>query len=367
MITAAASFWRKGFPSVLVAVGGIVLSGLILEVALRLAGRGPFVSQAPQITSEPGAVLCPHPQLGLALRPGSYTVQINEGLSYHCQRQPDSPRYCGPGPTGAAAPVLALYGCSLTYGMGVDDTTTFAYQLQRALPHWKVRNYGVPAYGTIQSYLQLRQQLAAGVRPTIVLLHYTALHDARNKLSPVQQKYWREAFQKIPLDEVTTWQKARFPHLPKVATSPLDIRWLALADMPQRWTASQHLASSQAIETLVDHIYDSFQAKSLISQRLLCAFAALCREAEIPLLVVGMTQDRATASTLRYARQTGISTLDPAVDLAAAAYNLQPFDSHPNGLAHRAYTRAILRTLRDLQWVSSPSVLPRFSQQEWRK
>ncbi len=352
--------WR----SVLKILGGVILGLALMELLLRCFGQQAFESQAPRIESRPQAVLCPHPELGLALRPGQFEVTINEGLVYHCRHLSDSSRYCGSGSIQANRPEIALYGCSLTYGMGVEDSLTFAYGLQKALPEWWVHNYGVPAYGTIQSYLQLKRHLAAGRRPGVVVLHYTALHDARNKLSPVQQKYWREAFGKAEARGGESWQQARFPYLPRATPGPINPQFLSLAEMPRRWSLSQFSATSQILEVLLDHIYDGFYPKQRVSKQIILAFAELCRQQQIPFLLVGMTSDEPTQILIDQIKQTNLATLDMDLDLTDPRYNLLPHDSHPNPQAHQQYAQKLLAELLARNWVDQPSVSSRFYERE---
>lgn len=57
----------------------------------------------------------------------------------------------------SSGPALLLFGCSFTFGHGLDDADTIAAELQRKLPNARVFNYGALAYGTAQSWLALRR------------------------------------------------------------------------------------------------------------------------------------------------------------------------------------------------------------------
>lgn len=53
--------------------------------------------------------------------------------------------------------VLAVYGCSFTFGWGLPVEETFCSRLQTMLPQWRVENHGMSGFGTGQSLLQLER------------------------------------------------------------------------------------------------------------------------------------------------------------------------------------------------------------------
>jgi hypothetical protein len=53
--------------------------------------------------------------------------------------------------------VLAVYGCSYTFGHAVASHETFSSLLQAMLPAWRIENRGVSGYGTTQSLLQFQR------------------------------------------------------------------------------------------------------------------------------------------------------------------------------------------------------------------
>jgi hypothetical protein len=74
---------------------------------------------------------------------------------------------------------LAVYGCSFTFGIAVNDDETFCSLLQGTLPLWRIENYGVPDFSQTHNLLQLERN-ARWSRPEFVTFCWIADHLRRN-------------------------------------------------------------------------------------------------------------------------------------------------------------------------------------------
>lgn len=100
------------------------------------------------------------PYLGWVVRPGrNLTTESAAKSGVYETVWPDTSRASRAQRQKKAATRVLLVGCSHTYGMGVPDEATFAAQLNKRFPDICFDNFGVPAYGTYQSYLRVKQQL----------------------------------------------------------------------------------------------------------------------------------------------------------------------------------------------------------------
>lgn len=52
---------------------------------------------------------------------------------------------------------FSAYGCSLTYGLAIAAEETFCSLLQGTFPTWRMENYGVNGYSTVQNLIHLRR------------------------------------------------------------------------------------------------------------------------------------------------------------------------------------------------------------------
>lgn len=124
----------------------------------------------------------PDPELGWRLRPGvrirstkpdSYDVMITTtpaGLRGGTETAPGGATH---------RPRIALFGCSQTFGEGVEDADTYAARLAKAMPQAEVLNFGVHGYGTDQMLLRYERD-GRSYAPDVVVLAFAGFHIARN-------------------------------------------------------------------------------------------------------------------------------------------------------------------------------------------
>ncbi len=118
------------------------------------------------------------PRLGWKFRPGSYSQTLNSGNKVTLKIDPDGSRSNG---TPASGPSIYFVGGSFTSGsIYIEDTQTLPAQLEVLFTGYQVKNFGVPAYGSYQSYLNLEQRLQAEQSPALVIYGFVDFHDMRN-------------------------------------------------------------------------------------------------------------------------------------------------------------------------------------------
>jgi hypothetical protein len=79
-------------------------------------------------------------------------------------------------------PRLMIVGDSYSFGHGVSNEQTYAYQLASMLPDWDVMNLAVSATGTDQNYI-MYEQYGEKFSPNVVLLGFYLLDFNRNTFS----------------------------------------------------------------------------------------------------------------------------------------------------------------------------------------
>jgi hypothetical protein len=335
----------------------------LAEGALRVMGYRPYHFPPFSIVAEPATTLVPHAEWGLALRPGKFTVTMNEALTYHATHLPDSLR--GPAPivfdTLLDLENIHFYGCSFTYGMGVDDEETFSHLLQqKTLSRTRIRNLGVPGHGTLQSYLRLRAELSAGRRPNRVFLCYAAFHDERNVLSPHYREHLHYGFLNMSpavSEEFSGGTGADFPY-GQLSGDSLVIQAVEVTEIFKPLP----LRESSALVNLVQSILLEKQHAALDGEAVTLAIIqkmqALCQAEGIPFTVLSITGDADTKAALARFKEAGIPVFDMGIDIGSPRYNNHPHDSHPNPLAHRIYADSLLDYLRRRLFTMGLPLLP---------
>ncbi len=179
--------WRKRVAFVVALALLLTITTFVAaELTVRALGYAPRTKARFNEVVEPGGSLYTvHPTLGCQMRPGHYRVTMGTGYSFSATHMANTLRVTAldDRPDHAAGrPEIWLLGDSFTYGYGVDDEYTFPWRLQAQMPDYKIINFGVPAYSTVQSLIQLRETLAKGRRPRAAVVLYFAEHDSRNTM-----------------------------------------------------------------------------------------------------------------------------------------------------------------------------------------
>lgn len=312
-----------------------------LEIALLILGYRPYRQVEFKIESTPDNCLISHPSLGFALHPGTFRVTINEGLSYRATHGADSLRITSYEQQEETLPAIWLLGCSYTYGMGLDDSLSFPFLVNKSLPQFSAKNFGVPGYGNVQGYFQLQQQLAVHSPPAWVIVNYANFHDERNALTPAYRRDLFMGFQRSNAAVGTRMRTAAIPYVATAMPAGFQIRPCPWDSIYQNWEYRETFASVNFLQDVSDQRQSRKMDKTGATLYIFQQLKVLCDQHDIRLLVTGITPSLETKNTLQKLRKQGIETLDMAVDLNKEEYRNAPYDDHPNAKANAIFAKHI--------------------------
>ncbi len=184
----------------LVAVGAVLVTVLVLEGVARLRLTPVDRDGLPHVGAdaelqrrlewraragerrEAWAIDVPDPVLGWRPRPGFQTRSARPG-AFDVAVSINAQGLRGRTPVALAKTPgvtrIAVFGCSQTFGSGVEDEETFSARLAAALPGVEVLNFGVHGFGTDQMLLRWERE-GARYAPDIVVLAFAYYHLDRN-------------------------------------------------------------------------------------------------------------------------------------------------------------------------------------------
>ena len=309
----------------------------VAEAIARWRGATVWDPQPAPLSVSPGDRLYrADPALGYGMLPGRFTVRFPTGDAFTLTNGEDSLRRSRPAgqASPAEAPALWIFGCSFSYGWGVDDEDVYAWHLQEALPRWDVTNFSVNGYGTLQSLLQLEEALDERPAPAVVVLAYAAFHDARNTFLRERRKRVAPFSALGPLVQ------------PFARLDPDDWLQVQMADVTYRegpgirWSALAHTAEQRWND------WESRQVDSArVTEVLIARFVRTARAAGARVIVAGIAGR--FESVLTNAQAAGAEPLMLAVDLSAPGMRNPPPDGHPSPRAHRRYAQRLLRAVQE--------------------
>jgi hypothetical protein len=211
---------------------------------------------------------------------------------------------------------LAVYGCSLTYGVAIPADETFCSLLQGMFPTWRVENHGVSAYGTSHNLIQLERETRWN-KPNLVSFCWIEQHLLRNvaaiswvkhlsepRTQPTEERMPRAA---LGPDGTLEMESVRFPRL--------DLLGIDFADFaPNRY--------------YVDLVcFRLFERANAIVTGYGGHFFVTTLQGHLSAVLAGLLA------------KSGIPVVDAS--LTGNEYLCLPDDFHPNALANRIYAERI--------------------------
>ena len=238
-------------------------------------------------------------------------------------------------------PTISVYGCSNTFGWGLNDEETYLWQLQSACPDHTIRNYGVSGYSLYQMLLRMEQTLERD-KPSLVILGFSPGLEAR---SVSDHHYLRILSQQggtppsclaVKTEQGTVLERnplEAYKHLPLSSASPL----------------------IKLVERTLNRVIYAPRAKNKAHRHtteiLLFAMAELCKQHGATFHVQYLV---ANTGYRTFLHDHGINWAPGPVDLDLCEpngnyiYRLSPFDGHPNAEANQAYAQALTPIISEL-------------------
>lgn len=320
---------------------GVLLGLVIAEGLLWILGYRPYHRVDYQMNSSPQPFLQPHATLGLALNPGSFKVTVgqDEGVSFLVSHTANGQRVTGAIPRDSAAYSVGLFGCSYAYGLGINDRESMGWLLQERFDQIEVRNFCTPGYGDIQGVDLLRELSLQGDMPDIAVFNFCDFHMERNTLSPDYRKHLMLGYERSKSGLDTIMRVSNFPYA-VIKGGRLVHETQDWANMYRNWLGREYSVLINLLQTSRDRLFENSD-KEHVTLELFKEAKALCKQHHTRLLVSGMTDTEQTTVFLDNCKEQGIPVLNESIDLKDTLFNNHPFDTHPNGRAHRHFAKQL--------------------------
>jgi hypothetical protein len=310
----------------------LVIAG---EITARFQGFRPWHEVTQKITIVPaGPFYQPDSLLGYRGKPGRFELTLQDSLKFIVTHNGDGWRQ--PIEATDSLPEIWILGCSFTHGYGVNDNDTYAAQLQAKLPSYRVRNFGMDAFGTLQNWFTLRRLLQQGGKPAIVVLGYGAFHDQRNTAN----RYWRKVLHGQQIAQGLT-----YPYIRLDERDSLHIQYEHLQYHPL--PLQRHLALLSLIEENWNHNEDAGLRSRYVTEILIQRIAEASHHAGAHFVLAGVYKHPETEKMLRTFHLDNMHTVDISVDLSNPLLRILRGNGHPNAQAHSAMATTLHKYLID--------------------
>lgn len=308
------------------------------ELAARLIGWRPYENIDYSVQATPESWIIGDSILGLRLNPGVYSLTLDSTIHFLVTHSESGTRK-------VVAPhdnskKVAVFGCSFTYGYGVNDDKVFTNVLQKMHPEVCFTNYAVPGYGTIQSLLQL-EKLDKDAPPDYAILVYSAVHPERNALANSYRRALKIGFSNSNNAVDAIMKNAKIPFRGITSKKTLYSPW---NELYSHWMGRDRFAIVHALQsTMEKEIEVNDQIR--ITSELLIEFILLCENSSIVPIIVNL-DDREFMD--KYVLKADKIVIDIDFDFTNPEITNLPYDSHPNSIGHEKIANKISKEIQEL-------------------
>jgi hypothetical protein len=303
---------------------------IITEVTIRWFGLKPMNKSPFEFSVSPMPYSKKDSTYGYVFMPGRFNIAYANGFSFSATHDMRGYRVVD-ATVSDTLPTLGLFGCSFAYGQGVEDTQTMAYFLQRKTKTYKVKNYAVGGYGTVQQCLRLKQLLNDSILPKAVIFTYASFHHERNAGS---RKY-------IKLVAWGSGGKAANVELP--CWNNKNELYYSSVNYPLLGACGQSALINTVDDLVNSTLLNEDEIFSITCASILRA-AESCKEKSIYFSVFGLSNDNYNERMKAFCQQKNIAFSSLLPDTVNRQLDYLP-DGHPSEHGHRLYAEAIANSL----------------------
>jgi hypothetical protein len=327
-------------------VFALLLVSVALEVGLRLLGIQPerFFRSNSDLVCSPNDYWRLDSVLGFKYNEGAFMCTANDVVEFSVTHGADGFRVTSEHPESFnELPEIHLYGCSVTWGHGLNDSETVAWKLQYSLPQFAVKNFGIGASSNAQALRLFETNVERGDAPRYAVLVYAAFHHIRNTMS----WNWRRQFHIFSRQSVNNnFDEIFIPRAKLNVENEVVLEYMSSSELLHSIPKFDQSAFLYTLnEVYQKHWVDRNLNDYETSKKLILEFNEECKSENVKFIVAGLLSDPATATMLADLQTEGVLVVDMSVDLSLNQWRLKG-DGHPNENANVHFAESLLPLFR---------------------
>lgn len=314
----------------------------LLEIFLRIIGFSPVVFNQ-KVICKP-KIAYSTDSLGIKLKSGNYKININDCVEYNATHNMEGRRITSRTPVVSKDKIF-IFGCSFTYGVGVNDNETYPFLLQNLLQNYKVDNFAIPGSGMVHSYLKLKKNLEKGERPKIVVVSYATFYEERNQLT---RSFESKLYDGVKQQDGFVDSEYYYPRC-KIKNNSIAVECVNIVQEFQPIP----LVNYSAIATFVDQTWNKIDYKKTegfsVSKILIKNFNNLAKQYHFKLIIADVSYNEKSKDVEIFCSKNNLNYVNISPDYSKGDYTLAPCDYHPNQSAHLIYARKLYEYINKLK------------------
>ena len=222
---------------------------------------------------------------------------------------------------------VGFFGCSITYGHGLDEKETFANQLSNKKQNLSYLNFAVPGYSSYQSLIKLKKKINQVKFDTVVLGIHKDL-ERRNTCS-------------------ISWTKIinNFWAIPSI----LSYKKISLKSKPRhRFESKKNFVTLKFFYEFLNFIKFGLGSIKFIQKNtmknILLDFKSTCKKNDIELVIICLENYKSIYKFLSKNNFNWVASelnLNEKDDDGKFVWQKMPWDNHPNEKANRIYAEKL--------------------------
>lgn len=243
-----------------------------------------------------------------------------------------------PGAAAGRPAHLLFFGCSVTFGEGVEDTETMPAQIARMLPSHQPYNYAFSGYGPQQAYALAQRLTAAQVSQRDGALVYVFIDQQVRRAIGALRMFngWGWDFPRYVIENGELTRKGSFSTSQPMTASIYRALWRSAAvresglDWPLRTSARDVSLSLRLLEETSATYRSRFPDNDVY-------------------IVIYPTATRHRQAIVEHfaERPEQVLDLSALLDPDPYRFRIHPLDNHPGPAAHRRIAEAIAEAITD--------------------
>ncbi len=324
----------------------MIITIVLLEVGLRLFGFSSYELPEFSMISSPSRHITPDSQLGVRLNPGTYQVALNKKLKYKATHLENGYRTCGD--SNVDGPLVAFYGCSFTYGTGVNDHEVYPHLLQEKFDSLKIENRAVPGYGQAQMLVNLENEFKKNGKPKLIVLNYLSFHNERNSMNPAYQQKLRTGYEITKKeDKGIAEMNCSYPY-GEIVDGELKMRTISIQKINSTLPLITYSAITNSLQNVLDQKNISESEDEKVTLAMISVINTICKNHNVQLVISCMSNDEMTTKMVSYCKEQSIPTIDIFVDLTQEGFTNAPYDQHPSAIAHEKFAEKLYNFMKGM-------------------
>ncbi len=322
-------------------ISTIFIVFFLVEIGLRLFYSKK--SKFPQISSiKPFSPIQSDSVLGYTLKAGEFHFMYDQNYSFKSTHNKDGWRITSEDEFIGDRSIF-IYGGSLFYGFGLNDSCTFPWKLQEELTSEdiSVRNYSVFAYSPTSTLLLLKKQIARGEKPDMAVFTYATYNNAR----VVFTKQFSNTLYN---------NRSKFSDGVKYPYYRFNNDSLKLMYKEIKASSISYIQETEISKLLSKLLYKTDEKKyrsEEIHELIMMEMIDICKSYNIQPVIFNVSCEAVNSPSTQMFQSKEVPVISTSVNYMDTSFNLMPFDNHPNDFATDVYTKEFVDLLIDLCWI----------------